>query len=119
MCCNDPPTYNAATCARTGCQNPCLYDNRATYLFCSVACATLYQRDMALTRCRNPACLRQFCNDLANTCPYCANPVSIPVQEDSPLLPPQSNNESSPRKCILILLIILLFICYTIYKFYF
>ncbi|PKK72395.1 hypothetical protein RhiirC2_742836 [Rhizophagus irregularis] len=74
---------------------------------------------MALTRCRNPACLRQFCNDLANTCPYCANPVSIPVPEDSPLLPPQSNNESSPRKCILILLIILLFICYSTYKFYF
>jgi hypothetical protein len=83
-----PPPYNAATCARPGCLNPCLHDNRAAYLFCSVACATLYQRDMALTRCRNPACLRQFYNDSVSACPYCtvpsiSIPVSIPVYEDS------------------------------------
>ncbi|GES81520.1 hypothetical protein GLOIN_2v1576591 [Rhizophagus clarus] len=95
-----PPPYNA-TCARPGCQNPSLYDNGAAYLFCSVACATLYQRDMALTRCRNPACLRQFCNDLVNTCPYCSTPsisipVPIPVHEDSPLLTHQYNDEGDP-----------------------
>ncbi|RGB41850.1 hypothetical protein C1646_738859 [Rhizophagus diaphanus] len=114
-----PPPYNAAACARPGCQNPCFYDDRATYVFCSIACATLYQRDMALTRCRNPACLRQYCNDLVNTCPYCTTsisiPVSIPVQEDSPLLTPHSNNEGDPCKCFLII-IMLLFI-YFIYRF--
>ncbi len=73
------PQYNDATvCARIGCQNPCLMDSSGViYLFCSVACATLYQRDIALIRCRNPACLRQFCGDLVSTCPYCSS-SSIP-----------------------------------------
>jgi len=115
-----PPPYHVTICAEVRCQKPCLYRNGKTYLFCSVKCATSYQRDMALIRCRNPACLRQFCNDVTDTCPYCSYsstsiPISIPVQENSPLLPHQSKDEVGT--CKFVLLIILLLLVFFVFRF--
>ncbi|CAB5372637.1 unnamed protein product [Rhizophagus irregularis] len=127
-----PPPYHATICARVGCQNSCLVNtNNKTYLFCSVNCAKLYQRDMTLTRCNT--CQNQFYGTM---CPYCSHSscirgsrqprrnirlesahYSISVQENTPLLQSQSYNNNDDECgefiggccgccCIIIILII-------------
>ncbi|GBC06687.1 hypothetical protein RclHR1_00070054 [Rhizophagus clarus] len=109
-----PPPYHATMCARAGCQNPCLVNtNNITYLFCSVNCAKLYQKDMTLTKCST--CQNQFYGTL---CPYCSRSscirgsrqqrrnirlesahYSISVRESSPLLQAQYDCDNNNDEC--------------------